>query len=211
MKIILGKKSKHSTATKKTCIWVSAAISRYLPFQKSGILQQTWPNKIPSSCEFKWSELILPYLILHLRSGSILKACCTKMFSLVLPTMQRESVWYSVSSFHFKKLLLIKLPLDVSFKLSHYNTILIKREIAVAVQLIWGSGHVCQVNYNTNTEHVEDSSSWKCLWNLPSKSRSKEMDKFFFFKNQALFLASGSHLSEMWIPNWNLFQMKQSL
>ena len=121
MKIILGKKSKHSTATKKTCKWVSAAISRYLPFQKSGILQQSWPNKIPSSCEFKWSELILPYLILHLRSGSILKACCTKMFSLVLPTMQRESVWYSVSSFHFKKLLLIKRPLDVSLKLPQYN------------------------------------------------------------------------------------------
>jgi len=121
MKIILGKKSKHSTATKKTCIWVSAAISRYLPFQKSGILQQTWPNKIPSSCEFKWSELILPYLILHLRSGSILKAYCMKMSSLVRPTTQRESVWYSVSSFHFKKLLLIKRPLDVSLKLPQYN------------------------------------------------------------------------------------------
>jgi len=120
MKIILEKKSKPH-ATKKTCIWVSAAISRYLPFQNSSILQQSWPNKIPSSCEFKCSELILPYLLLHLRSGSILKAYCMKMSSLVRPTTQRESVWYSVSSFHFKKLLLIKRPLDVSLKLPQYN------------------------------------------------------------------------------------------
>jgi len=120
MKIILEKKSKPH-ATKKTCIWVSAAISRYLPFQNSSILQQSWPNKIPSSCEFKCSELILPYLLLHLRSGSILKAYCMKMSSLVHPTTQRKSVWYSVSSFHFKKLLLIKRPLDVSLKLPQYN------------------------------------------------------------------------------------------
>jgi hypothetical protein len=64
------------------------------------------------------------------------------------------------------------------------HTILIKSEIAVAVQLTWGSGHVCQVNYDTNTEQVDDSSSWKRLWNLPSKSRRKEMDKFY--QNQAL-------------------------